>query len=207
MNKRETQKLKTRQALLRAAREIMRRQEPVSIVAAAEIAGVSQATAYRYFSDPETMQIEAMVELDLGEAGDFMADLERRCAGLTRVTDRIIAAQRLMTEFLHRNEAAYRLFLAKGHEQVVNRGSADRPAPRGGRRIPMIEFALEPWRMDLTGRKFRQAVLTLATVCGTDSHFVLVDLCGLDRKAAATIAEDTLCRVVASLAAEFGLPA
>ncbi len=204
--KREQQKLETRRALLLAARALMERQEPVTVAASAREAGVSVATAYRYFSDPETMRLESVVELDLGDSGDFMADLARRCETETSVANRVVAANRLMTEFVRKNEDAYRLFLARGHEQVVAHRGKKVPAPRGGRRIPMIEFALEPWRMALTGQQFQDAVMEISLVCGTESHFVMGDVFSVDTNTADSVAERLIHRVVKSLATEFGVP-
>ena len=202
---RRAQKLRTRRKLLAAAREMMEKQEAISLGAVAKRAGISVATAYRHFSDPESIRLEAVVEMDLGQQGDFMADLQARCAGETSVVQRAIAAQRIMSEFVQRNEDAYRLFIAKGHEQVVAHRGKDKPSPRGGRRIPMIEFALEPWRKHLPTADFQNAVKQIATVCGTESHFVLTDLCNLDAIQGSDISEAVLRRVVQSIADEFGL--
>lgn len=184
----------------------MARQEAITVGAVAKQAGISVATAYRHFSDPESIRLEAVVEMDLGQQGDFMADLQTRCDGVTSVVDRVLAAQQLMTEFVTRNEDAYRLFIAKGHERLVAHRGKNKPAPRGGRRLPMIEFALEPWRSSLTARDFRNIVLVVATACGTESYFVLRDLCDLDADEVGPISDDALRRIVLSFADEFDLP-
>jgi len=203
---RRAQKLRTRRKLLRAAQEMMARQEAITVGAVAKQAGISVATAYRHFSDPESIRLEAVVEMNLGQRGDFMADLQARCEGVTSVVDRVLAAQKLMTEFVAHNEDAYRLFIAKGHEQLVAHRGKNKPAPRGGRRLPMIEFALEPWRGAMPAPDFRKIVQTVTTVCGTESYFVLRDLCNLAVDDIAQVSEDAVRRVVESLAKEFGLP-
>lgn len=204
---RQAQKLRTRQALLDAARDMMASKEPITVGAVAERAGISVATAYRYFSDPETIRLEAVMELGLGQAGKFMTDLEHACKGVQSVLTRLKAAQSLMLDFVIENEDAYRLFLAKGHENVVAKRGKVPPEPRGGRRVPMIEFALEPWRMDLTGRQFQEATQTIAVVCGPDSYFVLRDLYKLPENEIRNICADTLGRVIQSLADEMGVSA
>ena len=59
---RTNQKLRTRKALLDAARALAARGEPVTVTAAAAEAGISKATAYRYFAASDALTMEAALD-------------------------------------------------------------------------------------------------------------------------------------------------
>ena len=196
---RVNQKLRTRRELLRGARELMQMGEPVTVAAAAKHVGISTATSYRYFSDPETMKLEAVIEMDLGAAGNFIDELSEIYQSMPDISDRVVEAHRLMLDFVRRNEAAYRLFLAKGHEQVVSDCKGEKRPPRGGRRVPMIELALEPKRKAMSDADFQDAILCLSAACGPEPYFVLKDLCGQSDADINRISEQNLRILVAHL--------
>jgi AcrR family transcriptional regulator len=196
---RVNQKLRTRREILRGARELMQRGEPVTVAAAAKHVGISTATSYRYFSDPETMKLEAVIEMDLGATGNFIEDLTHTFRNMSDVRDRVIEAHRLIVEFVRRNENPYRLFVAKGHEQIVSDRKGIKVPPRGGRRVPMIELALEPARARMSDVDFDAAVLSLSAACGPEPYFVLKDLCGLPDDEIDRICERNLSILVAEL--------
>lgn len=200
------QKLQTRKAILRAAQELTAQNQPVTIVSAAKRAGVSTATAYRYFNDPDAMRLEALVETDLGAAGDFMTDLEEIYADMTDLAERVIAAHRLMIRFISDHENSYRLFLAKGHQSVVSDTRETKVAPRGGRRRPMIEFALEPAKDQLTEEQWQDAVIGISIASGPEPYFVLKDIFGKTGKENDRIAETNLRMLVKTLVTD-NLPA
>jgi AcrR family transcriptional regulator len=199
MTGRVNQKLRTRRELLRGARELMKLGEPVTVAAAAKHVGISTATSYRYFSDPDTMKLEAVIEMDLGEAGNFIEDLSATFEDMADVSDRVVEAHRLMIDFVRRNENPYRLFLAKGHEQVVSDPKRKKSPPRGGRRVPMIELALAPVRSKMADDTFREAVLCLSAASGPEPYFVLKDLCGCSDADISRISERNLRVLVAEL--------
>lgn len=172
------QKLQTRKALLRAAQVLTAQNKPVTIVEAAKQAGVSTATAYRYFNDPDAMRLEAIVETDLGAAGDFMTELEKLYTTMTDIADRVVAAHELMIRFIREYEQSYRLFLAKGHQSVVSDTRETKVAPRGGRRRPMIELALDPVKKQLTKDQWDDAVIGISIASGPEPFFVLKDIFG-----------------------------
>lgn len=175
---RVNQKLRTRRELLRGARELMQLGRPVTVAAAAKHVGISTATSYRYFSDPETLMLEAVVEMDLGASGDFIENLEKTFEFMKDPGDRVVEANRLMVDFARRNENSYRLFLAKRHEQIVSDHKGKKTSSQGGHSMQMVELALAPVRASLSEQDFNDAVLGISAVCGPEPYFVLKDLCG-----------------------------
>ena len=68
------QKGRTRGALLAAARRLMKRGEPVTVIGAAAEAGISKATAYRYFSAADTLTMEATLDARVGTPEEVVGD-------------------------------------------------------------------------------------------------------------------------------------
>lgn len=189
-HERINQKLRTRMALLEAARNLVARGEPVTIGAAAKVAGVSPATSYRYFSDPEVLKAEALLDHDFAHSGDLLAELREEISDVDDPTARVLAVHWLMLRFVRRNESLYRAFLARTLEQ----GGGGRG--RGGRRIPLLEFALEPLRGSLSRSEFGDLVFSLSACVGYEPITVLTDVCHLDAVEAGRIAEQTIRRLM-----------
>ena len=172
---------------------------------AAAYAGVSTATAYRYFSHPETLKLEAGLELDMGPSGDFLSLLDARIEGVASIALRVIAAHRVMVEFVRRNEMPYRLFIAKGHEQVVLDNGVLKTSPRGGRRIPLLLRAVEPVQDLLGPDRTIALVRALMAASGPEPYFVLTDVGQLPDDAIDQITEQNLIDIVQAHLARAGL--
>ncbi len=185
------QKLRTRQALLAAARALMARGEPVSVVAAAEEAGISRATAYRYFAAAETLTMEAVLDGAFAGPAEVVGDARD-------ARERVHRVRRYLSEATRRNERAFRLFLAKALE-----ASAQEHAPqvRGGRRLPMYELALEPVRSRMTPEAFSTLVHALSGATGLEAYLALRDVCRLDEAEA-----DRICMATAEAILDAMLP-
>jgi AcrR family transcriptional regulator len=171
---RTNQKLRTRQALLAAARALAARGEAISVTAAAAEAGISKATAYRYFAASDTLAMEAALdgEFDTAEAvvGDAM-----------EVRERVQRVSRYLFDATRASEQGFRLFLAKALEASAMPGA---PQLRGGRRLPMYELALEPVRARMAPEAFRDLVHALSGATGLEAWLALKDVCRLDDAAA-----------------------
>lgn len=93
---RPSPKERTRRLLTDAARELLRTGAPLTVQAAAELAGVSRATAYRYFPSNEAVVMHATMPLiedpgqqlqppDPGSSDDLSAeDLPKQASALVR---------------------------------------------------------------------------------------------------------------------------
>lgn len=167
------QKARTESALLEATRQLMSQGLAPTVEDAAAQAGVSRATAYRYFPDQRALLVSAYPIIEttslLPEAAP--ADvLERVHLVASRILDSIVA-----------NEAALRAQLRLSLDV-----SATRPELplRKGRRIVWFEDALAPLRAELRPQSFRRLTLALAAVVSLEVLIWLVDLARLSRKAA-----------------------
>jgi len=165
------QKLKTREALISKANEMLKAGTFTNIGAVAKAAGISKATAYRYFSDVEGLKREASLQLKAKTSEDLFADLPE--------TDLAARLDRLITyhfDLFTQHEAEFRLFLGS----VIHESVANKKAPsRGGRRIALIEEALKPLRPKMDARSWDHMVNSLSVFFGIESVTVLKDVCGL----------------------------
>ena len=181
---RVNQKNRTRQAVLEAAVELIRQGRPRSIGAAAKLALVSPATAYRYFPNADALWEEASLELTepwnpeiVEKAGD---DAEAR---LTAVVQSI--GWRMLDEELpYRNLARTSLERWFAQAEVPEN---ERVPVREGRRMQWNAKALEPLRRELSPRALKQVTNALALVWGTEAVIVLRDVCRLDTASAKTV--------------------
>jgi AcrR family transcriptional regulator len=169
---RTRQKARTRAALLDAARELLAAARTPNVEEAAEAAGVSRATAYRYFPNQRALLVATHPEIEatalLGE--DAPADpherLERTIGELIRLT--------IETEPELRTMLRLSLEPRPGEELLL----------RQGRAIGWIEEALAPLRGQLSRPALRRLVLAIRSACGIESLVWLTDVAGLSRQQA-----------------------
>jgi AcrR family transcriptional regulator len=174
---RTSQKARTRDALVDAARQLMADGASPTVEQAAAAASISRATAYRYFPNQRELLTATFPELTapslLGESPptDPQARLE--------IVVGAIARQAVEHEQALRN--MLRLSLESDPAQRGDR------AFRKGRRITWISEALEPLRGELADAEFHRLVYAIASAVGIDSLVWLVDIAGLSRKDAVDV--------------------
>jgi AcrR family transcriptional regulator len=172
---RTRQKARTRAALLDATRELLARGEDPNVEEAAEAAGVSRATAYRYFPSQRALLIAAHPEIDatalLGEdpPPDPHARLDRTLRELIALTIETEAELRTML----------RLSLEPGPKDDL--------LLRQGRAIGWIEEALAPLGDRLPRPELRRLALAIRSACGIEALVWLTDVAGLSRPEAAKL--------------------
>ncbi|MBJ7608575.1 MAG: TetR/AcrR family transcriptional regulator [Candidatus Dormibacteraeota bacterium] len=167
------QKERTQLALMEAARQLMSEGATPTVEDAAAKAGVSRATAYRYFPDQRALLIASypIIETPSLLPAEPPADVAERVRLVARgLLDSIVA-----------NEMALRSQLRISLDE-----SATSPdlSLRKGRRVKWFEDALAPVRTELGPRAFRRLTLALAAVVSLEVLIWLVDLAGLSRRGA-----------------------
>jgi len=169
---RTRQKARTRTALLDAARELLTQGRTPTVEEAAEAAGVSRATAYRYFRNQRALLVATHPEIEatafLGEDAptDPQERLDRTIGELIRFT--IDTEPELRTML--------RLSLEPGPEEEF--------LLRQGRAIGWIDEALAPLRGGLPQPALRRLVLAIRSACGIEALVWLTDVAGLSRQQA-----------------------
>jgi AcrR family transcriptional regulator len=171
------QKRRTRDALVAAARELVATGETPTVEAAAGMASVSRATAYRYFptqhallgaAHPET----AATSLLPDDAPDDVA---------TRVELVVDSFIRNVVE----NETQQRTML-----RLSLQADASEPSQlplRQGRAIRWIEEALLPLRPEMSEAELHHLALAIRSATGIESLVWLTDVGGLSREDAAAL--------------------
>lgn len=173
---RTQQKARTRAALVAAARELLTEGATPTVERAADRAGISRTTAYRYFPNLHTLVIATYPELDssslLGEAppADPRARLELVTEGVARQ--------------LLDHEPEFRAQLRISLER--RREPAALPL-RQGRVIAWLEEALEPLRDSVPPRDLRRLVLAIRATLGIEALVWLTDVGGVSREEAVDI--------------------
>lgn len=165
------QKHRTRTALVAACRQLIRSGADVTMPAAAQAAGVSEATAYRHFPDLVSLINEAL-------AGLWPAPAEA-LAPVAGSADPVVRIG-FACEFLLRGVTRY-----QGSVRAVIAATITRPASvpaRPGIRFGLIDQALDPVITPggaAAADRLRQLKRDLAAVVSAEAFFSLTDLCGL----------------------------
>jgi AcrR family transcriptional regulator len=173
MADRTNQKQRTRQALVDAAKTLAANGRPLTIADVAEAAQVSVATAYRYFSNPNDLVLEAAAP----HVPQIMADLPDDPA------NRIDEVVRRLAEFQFGDEALWRAMLRAdlerwAHEAVLD--PAARVPTRGSNRLDMVQEALAPLAGKLPPELHRRLIMATMLVCGMEALVAARDACGLE---------------------------
>jgi AcrR family transcriptional regulator len=170
---RDSQKRRTRKALVEAAGRLIAEGRRPSVAEVADAAEISRRTAYRYFPSAEQLSVEAALEatrqnmelsIEAGRADEPVAD---------RVARLVDALSRMTLE----NEALLR--------QMI-RFTIDRDAiepgvpPQPSRRLEYVERALTPLQGALDQDELDRLTHAVAVIIGIESTIVLRDICGLD---------------------------
>ena len=169
--RRSNQKLRTRNAIIAATRELIRGGGPVTMPEVAQAALVSEATAYRYFPDLGSLLRESLTGL-LPDPAEAMAPV----AGSADPVERVEFATRFLLGHVLSYQGAVRATMSsailRSEEAVI------RPRLRFG----LIDRALAPLEEAAgpeSAQQLTQLKRDLALVVAAEALFTLTDLCGL----------------------------
>jgi len=173
---------RTGRLLLGTAIDLMQSGLTPSVSDVAEAAGVSRATAYRYFPSQAAM-VQAVVDAGLGPILSWSSkstDAERR------VTNLIETGIPRIDEF----EATFRAALRLSLEQWSKRQAGtldDEPEFKRGHRIELLDKALQPLQASLPRRRYERLHQALSLFFGVEVLIVLKDIWGLEAREALAV--------------------
>lgn len=175
---RANQRKRTRAALVQAAGEAMRKGQTPTVEEAAEAAGVSRATAYRYFGSQQALVLEVSLE-------QFNVDPESAELNEGPVEARVDAAIRGLVKMTWEHETYFRTFLMHALEQWLRtqREGAEGYPVRKGRRLEWLERALAPLPAKMP-RQDRRLRIALSMLCGVEAMIVAKDVWGCTEREA-----------------------
>jgi AcrR family transcriptional regulator len=172
---RVNQKLRTRRALIDAAKELVAAGGRPTLADVADRARVSKTTAYRYFASADDLIAEAYFDSDfptvehvLGGAADDPAA-------------RVLAVEQAVNDVLLAHERAMRVIVRNAIDLTL--ADTGDGAMRFGRRRSLIDAALQPLEGRLGPDQLDRLRHALALVIGPEAILAARDVCGLDADA------------------------
>lgn len=165
---------RTNKLMLETAIGLMQRGLSPSVSDVAEAAGVSRATAYRYFPSQAAM-VHAAVDYGLGPILEWSSesdDAEERIADLLETSMPRISAF----------EATFRAALKLSLDQWASRQAGTlgpEPLFKRGHRVKVLQDAVAPLRRTLSAEAFDRLAKALSLVYGLEVFLVLKDIWGL----------------------------
>jgi AcrR family transcriptional regulator len=182
---RTRQKQRTREVLVSAAHRLLSTGGTPTVEQAADAAGVSRTTAYRYFPNQRALVLAAIPSIDrssvLGD--DAPADVAARL-------DLVLREQ---TRILRDWEPQLRTALRLSLEPATLRGRRqdDPLVLRQGRAIGWIAEALEPLARSHPGVDRRRLAIAIRATCGIEAMVWLTDVARLSRRSAAELMRES----------------
>ena len=171
---RTRQKLRTRNLLVAAAQELAGEGKSPTVEDAAEAAGISRTTAYRYFKNQAELLSATYPEV--AKTSLLPADAP------LAVEERLDLVVREIVRSLLEREPQYRTMLRLALDPATPRESL---VLRQGRAVGWFEDALSPLRSQLSRAEFRRLVFAIRSAVGIEALVWLVDVGGQSREAAA----------------------
>jgi AcrR family transcriptional regulator len=185
---------------MEGARKLLLEGKVPSIADAAEEAGVSRATAYRYFPTQGALVTEAVDDVLVTGRRAW----EERLGAAGGLTERVERYVSLIFGVMHENEALMRgsLLLALEQWAKVQAGEelGEEPIKRGGR-LEAIAATLEPFTDKLGDDAIRRLSVALSVVVGIEAHVIFRDIWELDEDEAQQVSL-WMARVLAEAAAK-----
>ena len=170
---RVNQKLRTRDALVAVAVEMIRRGVSISVTDVADAARVSRTTAYRYFPTSELLAAHATLQAAGDSESQHLHDVAIGPGESRDKLEQIIVGSDAMTAA---HEAAYRSMLRLSLDASNEKGELIR---RPAYRRKWLEDALADTRSELGAPLFNRLTAALSLFCGIEAFVVLQDICHL----------------------------
>lgn len=170
---RTDQKSRTREALVVATRELLADGRTPQVEEAAQRAGISRTTAYRYFPNQRSLLLAAHPQI----SPDTLLGEDAPQEPVARLDAFMAAFSQYNFQWEPQLRASLRLSL-----EPPGAAPAQRPALRRGRAIGWIEDALRPVRDRVDVPRLAVAI---RSATGIEALIWLVDIAGYDRAEAA----------------------
>lgn len=188
---------RTRRLMLEAATSLMQAGATPSVSEVAEAAGVSRATAYRYFPS-QAVLVHAVVDEALGPILDWTNSAPDARA---RVRDLLASSMPRIEEFEATFKAALKLSLEQWAQRQVGTLGAE-PQFTRGHRVDLLLTATEPLAGKLSRAEHLRLAQALSLIFGVEVIVVLKDIWGLATDEAQSVAQWAAQAMVAAAEAE-----
>ena len=179
------QKLRTRAALLQAARELVAQGKTPTLSEVADAAMVSRATAYRYFPTQEALLVEVPLDIAAPTVASLFGD-----DAPSDAEDRAALVQNALYDLARDHETEFRLFLRSSLMRSPAAVADGTGNPfRGARRLSLLDAALAPLADELPAEDIDRLRTALSMLDGLESMVVLRDILRLQHDEARAAGE------------------
>jgi len=185
--------------MLDTAIGLMQQGQTPSVSEVAEAAGVSRATAYRYFPSQAAL-VDAVVDAALGPILNWSSDAS---SAERRIDDLLATSMPRIEEFEATFRAALRLSLEQWAKRRAGTLGEEVPLQRG-HRIDLVRDAIAPLRPVLPAETFDRLAKGLSLAFGVEALVILKDLWGLDADETDAVVKWTAGALVRAALAEGG---
>jgi len=190
---------RTRRLMLDTASRLMQAGVTPSVSEVAEAAGVSRATAYRYFPSQAAL-VQTVVDEGLGPILTWRSDAtDARC----RVAELFDTAMPRIEAFEATFKAALKLSLEQWAKRQAGTLDGEPPLTRG-HRVELLKDALAPLMGILDRPGFERLAQALSLVFGVEVLIVLKDIWGLGSADTLAVAQWAARSLVDAAMAEQG---
>ncbi|MNT27694.1 Bacterial regulatory protein, tetR family [compost metagenome] len=190
-----------RKILLDAAQQLMAQGITPSVAELAEHAGVSRATAYRYFPSQSAL-IAAVVDESLGPILAWNSDAPDAA---TRVDELLRFAYPRLASHEAPLRAAIMVSLQQHAEASAGKAGAE-PRLVRGHRVDILRRAIAPLASELSAAQQDRVAQALSLVYGTEVFLVLKDIWNLDLPAVTDVVRWTARAIVQQALSEARTP-
>ena len=187
---------RTYRQLLAHAMELARSGRMVTVAEVAAAAGVSRATAYRYFGSRSAL-VSRIVEESLGPVRRFESGATDGRARLQELFSKTFPR---FQEFEPHMRAALQLSLE--HAALERAGTLHEEPYRRGHRVQILAAAAAPLKRELGIAGFERLIRALSLVYGIESYVVLKDIWGASNREVDAIARWMADALVAAALAD-----
>lgn len=173
---------RTYRLLLAEAMTLVSKGRIPSVAEVAQSAGVSRATAYRYFPSRSKL-VTAVVGESLGPVRSYVPKARD---GLLRVQELFDKTFPRFKEFEPHLRAA--LQLALEHQSLERVGLLEEEPFRRGHRREILSRAAMPLKKQLGARRFERLLMAISVVYGIETYVILKDIWGCDDREVKAVA-------------------
>ncbi len=168
---RTEQKQKTRDKILQAAHRLHQEGGEFSLEKVAELAGVSRATIYRYYSNKDVLSAEAVLDMRTLSPEQILDNLED-----SSLEEAFLGVQQYYNKLSIDNERPFRRYLSVilDEDNQVN--------VRGARRVRTLTRALEQHQVPLSEADKKKLIYISTLMMGIEALIVTRDVCQLDEQ-------------------------
>ncbi len=166
---RTAQKQKTREKILQAAHQLQHKGGEFTLEKVAELAGISRATIYRYYSNKDVLSAEAVLDMRTRSPEQILLEQKDRS-----LQEAFLGIQAYYNQLAQDNERAFRKYLSVllDEDNQVNE--------RGARRVRTLTGAMDKYEVPLSQEEKKKLVYMATLMMGIEALIVTRDVCRLE---------------------------